>query len=172
MSNGACDDRRYDLNRLLPPATLYQPVDELFAGLKGYSRFDLLPLSPTETKAGRHNLPIGRLPELTSTPSAPSRWHCCGSFDQLFGASALCTESEGRRESLRGICCCRSVICVSRSSPASRRSKRFRCVAASWWHRWRRVRRRAGRLARAGASRPAHHPASPVRQNKKPAARQ
>ena len=96
------EDRRYDLNRpLLPPATLYQPVDELFAGLKGYSRFDLQPL-PTETKAGRHNLPIGRLPELTVDAQRAEPLALLREFLTNYSGRVLfCTESEGRRESLR-----------------------------------------------------------------------
>ncbi|MBP8065448.1 MAG: transcription-repair coupling factor, partial [Aeromonadaceae bacterium] len=96
------EDRRYDLNRpLLPPPTLYQPVDELFAALKGYSQFTLQPL-PAEEKAGRYNLSIHRLPELTVDAQRSDPLNLLRDFlGNYQGRVLFCTESEGRRESLR-----------------------------------------------------------------------
>ena len=96
------EDRRYDLNRpLLPPPTLYQPVDELFAALKGYGQFTLQPL-PAEEKAGRYNLGIHRLPELTVDAQRSDPLSLLRDFlGNYQGRVLFCTESEGRRESLR-----------------------------------------------------------------------
>ena len=96
------EDRRYDQHRpLLPPRDLYLPVDDLFAALKAYNQFTLQSL-PAEHKAGRHNLAVGRLPELTldnqsTQPLAPLQQMLA----HFAGRTLFCVESEGRRESLR-----------------------------------------------------------------------
>ncbi|MGL4205993.1 MAG: transcription-repair coupling factor [Aeromonadaceae bacterium] len=96
------EDRRYDIQRpLLPPAELYQPIETLFAGLKAYAQFTLLNL-PAEAKAGRHNLNVQRLPELTIDSSQTAPLALLEQFNQHFSGRILfCVESEGRRESLR-----------------------------------------------------------------------
>ena len=96
------EDRRYDPNRpLLPPATLYQPVEELFAAIKPYRQF-ALQATPAEQKAGRHNLPIHPLPELTIDSHQPQPLALLQAFLAKFtGRVLFSVESEGRRESLR-----------------------------------------------------------------------
>ena len=96
------EDRRYDINRpLLPPAALYQPVDELFAALKPYSRFELQ-LTPAEQKEGRHNLAIHALPDLTIDSHQAKPLQLLEEFLAKFSGRILFSvESEGRRESLR-----------------------------------------------------------------------
>ncbi len=96
------EERRHDIQRpLLPPSTLYQPIETLFAGLKGYTQFTLQSL-PSETKAGRHNLNVQRLPELTIDASQSAPLALLEQFRQNFSGRILfCVESEGRRESLR-----------------------------------------------------------------------
>ena len=96
------EERRYDIQRpLLPPATLYQPIETLFSELKSYAQFTLQSL-PAEIKAGRHNLNVQRLPELTIDASQAAPLSLLEQFRQNFSGRILfCVESEGRRESLR-----------------------------------------------------------------------
>ncbi len=95
------EDRRYDPNRpLLPPVALYQPVEELFAALGRYPQIRLQSL-PCEEKAGRQNLPVRRLPELTVDVHQAEPLAELGRFlEQFEGRLLFSVESEGRRESL------------------------------------------------------------------------
>ena len=95
------EDRRYDLSRpLLPPATLYLPVDQLFGILKEHSQIHCQTL-PTEEKAGRINLPVNALPELTIEAKHQEPLEALQRFLSLFsGRMLFSVESEGRREAL------------------------------------------------------------------------
>ncbi|WP_024871136.1 transcription-repair coupling factor [Tolumonas lignilytica] len=95
------EDRRYDLSRpLLPPATLYLPVDQLFGILKERTQIHCQSL-PVEEKAGRTNLPVHALPELTIEAKQQEPLEALQRFFSLFsGRMLFSVESEGRREAL------------------------------------------------------------------------
>lgn len=98
------DDRAIDLLRpILPPAELYLSVDQLFAGIKGYSRIRLsqAELSP---KAGQGNLALATLPDLSVNHQLSNPLQALQQFilqlKQQRGRAVFFVESEGRRESL------------------------------------------------------------------------
>lgn len=95
------EDRRYDLTRpLLSPATLYLPIDQLFGVLKERTQIHCQAL-PTEEKAGRVNLPVNALPELTIEAKQQEPLEALQRFLSLFNGRILFSvESEGRREAL------------------------------------------------------------------------
>ncbi len=95
------EDRRYDLSRpLLPPATLYLPVDQLFGILKEHTQIHCQTL-PAEEKAGRINLPVNALPELAIEAKQQEPLETLQRFLSLFSGRILFSvESEGRREAL------------------------------------------------------------------------
>jgi transcription-repair coupling factor (superfamily II helicase) len=95
------EDRRYDLTRpLLSPATLYLPIDQLFGVLKERTQIHCQAL-PTEEKAGRVNLPVNALPELTIEAKQQEPLEALQRFLSLFNGRVLFSvESEGRREAL------------------------------------------------------------------------
>ena len=95
------EDRRYDLTRpLLSPATLYLPIDQLFGVLKERTQIHCQAL-PTEEKAGRINLPVNALPELTIEAKQQEPLEALQRFLSLFNGRILFSvESDGRREAL------------------------------------------------------------------------
>lgn len=95
------EDRRYDLTRpLLSPSTLYLPIDQLFGVLKERTQIHCQTL-PTEEKAGRVNLPVNALPELTIEAKHQEPLEALQRFLSLFNGRVLFSvESEGRREAL------------------------------------------------------------------------
>ncbi len=95
------EDRRYDLSRpLLAPSSLYLPVDQLFSILKEHTQIRCQPL-PAEEKAGRINLPVNALPELTIEAKQQEPLDALQRFLSLFNGRILFSvESEGRREAL------------------------------------------------------------------------
>ncbi len=99
--NHRYEDRRYDLSRpLLPPSQIYLPTDQLFTLLKEKTQFLLEPL-PIEERAGRINLAVNQLPELTIQSGAEEPLEALQRFLGLFSGRVLFSvESEGRREAL------------------------------------------------------------------------
>uniref|UniRef100_A0A486XHS2 Transcription-repair-coupling factor n=1 Tax=Rheinheimera sp. BAL341 TaxID=1708203 RepID=A0A486XHS2_9GAMM len=98
------DDRAIDLLRpILPPAELYLSVDQLFAGLKTYSRIRLSQAALTE-RAGQVNLELAAMPDVAvnhqlSNPLQPLQQFIL-QLKQHNGRALFFVESEGRRESL------------------------------------------------------------------------
>lgn len=97
-------NRRVDPARpLLPPEALYLPVDQLFGAIKPYTQIHLQ-AEATEEKAGRSNLPVAGLPDLTVDAQAADPLARLKAFLAEYpGRVLLCAESEGRRESLRDL---------------------------------------------------------------------
>lgn len=97
------EDRRHDLTRpLLPPEDIYLRIADLFGLLKQHAQISCEPL-PIEQRAGRENLPVHPLPELTilhnSRQAEPLALleDFLGKFQ---GRVMFSVESEGRREAL------------------------------------------------------------------------
>ncbi len=95
------DQRRVDpLRPLLAPNELWQNVDELFASFKSYPRIKVQ-IDETEEKAGRHNVPVSALPELTVNQQLKEPLGALRKFAESFSGKVIFSvETEGRREAM------------------------------------------------------------------------
>ncbi|SKA54791.1 transcription-repair coupling factor [Enterovibrio nigricans] len=95
------DQRRVDpLRPLLPPAELWQNIDELFGRFKAYPRVKLS-FQPSDEKAGRQNAPVSLLPELTINQQLKEPLGALRQFVEGFkGNVVFSVETEGRREAM------------------------------------------------------------------------
>ena len=101
------DDRAIDLLRpILKPREVYLAVDELFAGLKPFSRLRLS-RAQLPNKAGQSNLTAELLPDLTVNHQQKEPLDLVKQFlvqlKTRKGRALFMVESEGRRESLLGL---------------------------------------------------------------------
>ncbi|MCH8537327.1 MAG: transcription-repair coupling factor [Alkalimonas sp.] len=98
------EDRCVDpLRPILPPTSLYLPVDQLFSQLKAFNRIKLSSAT-LPAKTGSGNAPCVPLPELSIVHQNKQPLQLVQQFllqlKQQQGQALFCVESEGRRESL------------------------------------------------------------------------